>query len=125
MQEYQIGDRIAYNASRNYYMPQFDTVAAITPTGIITIENGMRFNKHGIELKSEVNCYPVARLTSVDDAEKYLAQQEIDKQIHKQIVDIQKLFDSTRSGNGNYHITESRKKELVEMVKDLIVNSGA
>ena len=117
-----VGDEIAFSASCNHYMPQFDRIAKITPTGIITTKGGRRFNTSGNEMKTKIISYPNAFLTDVGTARQHIAQRTRDNETQKQVKAVQDWFISRRTSNGHYCITEEKKAELLKLVGEITIN---
>jgi hypothetical protein len=94
---YTVGQEVAYNTSRNYFSScfiRFGKIKKITKTGIITLENGARFNSFGKELKSDHNSFPSSNLVDISQAKKMIERQEIQNNSRKKIQELKDKLDN-------------------------------
>ena len=123
METYKVGDKVGYNSSRNYFSSTFctiKTVAKVTPTGIIILDNGYRFNKYGDELKSVKNNYPAGYLVDPGAVETMFKREKRSMDAGNAVKNLQHALNQSRCGNGSYVLTDDEVKainQLTELLK--------
>lgn len=116
----QVGDVCACNLSRNYVHIDWDRVERVTKTTIVT-QKGRRFNKNGIELKSERHCYPCATLWTVESAEAYEGREAAARERRDAVKDLQDALARRSTMRGDYIIGDvelTRIRQLTHLLND-------
>lgn len=115
----QPGQPIAF-WTRAYMRLLYDNVAKVTPSGIVELQNGRRFNKQGKEIKSAKINYPGCTLMDYEAAKAYDARVEKQNQINHTVRELINSLNGCQSMNGNYHLdqeTTAQIKALTESLK--------
>lgn len=100
---FKVGETVAYDTSYTS-MPNFvvSKVAKITPTGRINLENGMKFDRHGLH---ELSSY------------RYYALRKYDDHV-REIVEKREMLEKIKKINWDDLSNETLKKviEVIEMI---------
>lgn len=110
---YEIGQTVWFNTSRNYFSAIFiqrGFIERITPSGILVLDNGMRF-KNGNQLRSAQHQWPCAYLINEDVALNEIKLNRISKRQNKLINKVE-VFLNTKQP-----LTDAQEAALENLLK--------
>ena len=110
---YTVGEKVAYNTSRNYpssaCFTHFSTVVKTSPHGFVWLENGMRFNRNGKQTKTKQHQSPSAALMDVATAMQIRADAGAQREQRDAIDSLQEALKScTNTYSGRYFLDDYR-----------------
>lgn len=100
-----VGSPVAFT---NYSSYGFAAVTKKTPKGRVTLSNGMVFNEYGHQLKSEKYSYPKEYLTSVEQAEQFIAQKNHDNEVQHKVNALISSLSGKKNSYGVYFLSEEQ-----------------
>lgn len=96
-----VGSSVAYYQWSSYHLTE---VTKVSPTGRITIANGMVFNAGGHQIKSKDYSYPNAYLVSASNAEEAIAKKKLQNEIAQKVALLHNNLQGKKNGYGNYSL---------------------
>lgn len=117
-----VGKTIYYNISMsglNSWSLRTGVITKISPTGMITLDNGMKFHSNGHQMKTMDHRYPSCRIISTENAKKVIEDDEKRASEIKLVDDILNFFTGRRCMGGCYNLTDGEISAMKEFLNDV------